>query len=178
MAISQRIRFEIFKRDNFTCQYCGEKSPKVILEIDHIIPKKENGVDDIYNLITSCFDCNRGKRDKLLKNKIARNDLHKDVIDLQKQTEQIKMFRDLDSQKEERILQDLGEVIEYWNIAGIREQRGSGYHVETSFKKFLKYLPVSKIKEAIDITYSGGRPNYFKYFCGICWNWIKDIDNG
>lgn len=61
MAISKKLRFEIFKRDNFTCQYCGRQTPDVILEVDHISPKAKGGDDDIQNLITSCFDCNHGK---------------------------------------------------------------------------------------------------------------------
>ena len=60
-SISKKIRFEIFKRDSFTCQYCGESAPKVILEVDHIKPVINGGTNDILNLITSCFDCNRGK---------------------------------------------------------------------------------------------------------------------
>jgi hypothetical protein len=30
MALSVRTRFEVFKRDEFTCQYCGRKSPDVV----------------------------------------------------------------------------------------------------------------------------------------------------
>ena len=58
---SQKVRFDVFKRDNFTCQYCGRKSPEVILEADHIIPASDGGKADFDNLITSCRECNRGK---------------------------------------------------------------------------------------------------------------------
>ena len=61
MAITKKIRFEVFKRDNFKCQYCGKEAPEVILEADHINPKSKGGTDDMLNLITSCFDCNRGR---------------------------------------------------------------------------------------------------------------------
>ena len=61
IAISKKIRFEVLKRDNFTCQYCSAKPPKVPLEIDHIMPVCKGGKNNIDNLITSCFDCNRGK---------------------------------------------------------------------------------------------------------------------
>ena len=54
MSISKKIRFEVFKRDSFQCQYCGKTPPNIILEIDHIIPISEEGADDINNLITSC----------------------------------------------------------------------------------------------------------------------------
>lgn len=63
-----RTRFEVFKRDNFTCQYCGRKAPKVILEIDHKTPKSKGGKNELGNYITACSDCNNGKSDILLNN--------------------------------------------------------------------------------------------------------------
>lgn len=59
--ISTKVRFEVFKRDSFTCQYCGSKAPDVILEVDHIHPVKRGGTDDLLNLVTSCRSCNGGK---------------------------------------------------------------------------------------------------------------------
>lgn len=60
------LRFKILSRDKFTCQYCGRKAPEVLLEVDHIIPKSKGGTKHPSNLITSCFDCNRGKRDRVI----------------------------------------------------------------------------------------------------------------
>lgn len=62
-ALKTTLRFRIFKRDGFTCQYCGSKAPDVSLEVDHIIPVSNGGSDDESNLTTACFDCNRGKSD-------------------------------------------------------------------------------------------------------------------
>jgi CRISPR/Cas system Type II protein with McrA/HNH and RuvC-like nuclease domain len=55
------LRWEVLKRDNFTCQYCGQHAPNVKLEVDHIIPFREGGDDSMGNLLTSCYSCNRGK---------------------------------------------------------------------------------------------------------------------
>ena len=60
-SISKKTRFEVFKRDHFTCQYCGSIAPNVVLEVDHIHPVAEGGKNIMSNLITSCFECNRGK---------------------------------------------------------------------------------------------------------------------
>jgi len=65
-SISKKLRFEIFKRDSFCCQYCGKSSPDVVLEINHINPIAKGGKNDSLNLITACFDCNRGKSDRQL----------------------------------------------------------------------------------------------------------------
>ena len=56
MAVSRGLRFEVFKRDDFTCRYCGRKSPEAILEVDHVIPRSRKGTDDPENLgeIGSC----------------------------------------------------------------------------------------------------------------------------
>jgi len=67
-GISQKLRFEIYSRDKFTCQYCGRVAGKdgVVLEIDHKIPVSEGGTDDYNNLITSCKECNQGKSNKII----------------------------------------------------------------------------------------------------------------
>jgi 5-methylcytosine-specific restriction endonuclease McrA len=65
-GISKRLRFEVLKRDSFTCQYCGRKAPDVTLHVDHIRPISMGGSDTILNMVTSCADCNLGKSDRNL----------------------------------------------------------------------------------------------------------------
>jgi hypothetical protein len=64
--VPDRLRFEVFKRDLFACQYCGRKAPDVVLNADHIHPVAAGGTNDLMNLVTSCRDCNSGKSDRLL----------------------------------------------------------------------------------------------------------------
>ena len=52
----------VFKRDNYTCVYCGSKDD--ILEVDHITPISKGGTNDLENLACSCRRCNRQKKDK------------------------------------------------------------------------------------------------------------------
>lgn len=59
--MSQRLRFEIFKRDGFKCLYCGATPVQKVLRVDHVIAVAAGGTDDPENLVTSCFDCNAGK---------------------------------------------------------------------------------------------------------------------
>ncbi len=67
-----RLRFEVFKRDNFTCQYCGRniKEDKIKLHCDHILPSKKGGKTTFSNLTTSCEECNLGKADVLLSERL------------------------------------------------------------------------------------------------------------
>ena len=64
--VPNKLRFEVFKRDSFTCQYCGQSAPNVVLEVDHLLPVSKGGDNDILNLITSCWTCNNGKSNILL----------------------------------------------------------------------------------------------------------------
>lgn len=61
MAVSKRLRMEVFRRDNHTCQYCGGRAPNVELTIDHVIPTTLGGTDVPENLVAACKDCNAGK---------------------------------------------------------------------------------------------------------------------
>ncbi|KUF05675.1 HNH endonuclease [Leucobacter sp. G161] len=61
MAVTKRTRFEVLRRDNHTCQYCGAKAPDVTLHIDHVMPVSLGGDDKPGNLVTACKDCNSGK---------------------------------------------------------------------------------------------------------------------
>ncbi len=58
------IRDRIFRRDDFTCGYCGAKG--VRLECDHIVPVAAGGSHDDDNLLTACKPCNRKKAAKSL----------------------------------------------------------------------------------------------------------------
>jgi hypothetical protein len=61
MALSKRLRYEILRRDNHACRYCGEASPGVKLTIDHVVPTSLGGTDVPGNLVAACVHCNAGK---------------------------------------------------------------------------------------------------------------------
>ena len=56
--VSSDLRWEIWERDNFTCQHCGTRRR---LSIDHIKPQSFGGTDDPSNLQTLCKPCNSSK---------------------------------------------------------------------------------------------------------------------
>jgi len=58
-----RLRFLVFRRDAYTCQYCGRKAPEFPLHVDHIVPWSKGGATVLENLRTACSACNLGKRD-------------------------------------------------------------------------------------------------------------------
>lgn len=64
--MTDSLRYDILKRDNFRCQICGASaSDGVKLHVDHIIPVSKGGLTEISNLRTLCDRCNLGKSDKM-----------------------------------------------------------------------------------------------------------------
>lgn len=61
MAVSRRLRYEVLRRDNFTCRYCGATASDVKLTVDHVNPSTLGGEDKPENLVTACAACNGGK---------------------------------------------------------------------------------------------------------------------
>lgn len=59
--IGRRLRFEILRRDGFTCRYCGGQAPDVVLTVDHVIPVVLGGSTEPTNLVAACKTCNAGK---------------------------------------------------------------------------------------------------------------------
>lgn len=171
----KKDRFEVFKRDGFTCQYCGRTPPEVILELDHIIPKSKGGTDNIDNYITACFDCNRGKGGNNLSDKSPQ--VENRIETLREKQTQIKKYN--------RYLQDKERVITEYTIALDEILDGyfgkvftESFHRITS-RRFFVSLPNQKVYDALHIACSkmpDDSDNAVRYFCGICWNWIKRPD--
>ncbi len=61
MAVSKRLRYEVLKRDNHTCRYCGATAAESPLTVDHVRPVALGGSDEPSNLVACCRDCNAGK---------------------------------------------------------------------------------------------------------------------
>lgn len=177
--ISKRLRFEVFKRDRFTCQYCGRSPPIVILEIDHVVPASQGGDNADTNLLTSCFDCNRGKSDKPL-DRIYPNVAEK-MAEAQLRREQVDAYNEYLLEERARVDRAVEELGLYWfnKYNRKKDQYVFGPGREQSIKVFLERLPQAEILDAIDIAFGkkvvlgDDDTAAFKYFCGVCWQKIK-----
>lgn len=184
VAVSKKTRFEIFKRDRFTCQYCGRTPPTVTLECDHIDPVANGGTDDELNLVTSCFDCNRGKSDRKL------DSVPSPLIEQQRvaieQKEQFKVYNDYLMELREEELKLIKKIGLYWYSKITKEQSYcfAGARINT-IQTFLKHLMPAEIYDAIDIAHNRLTPHgvfkdekTFTYFCGVCWKRIRSKTGG
>lgn len=148
-SIPKSVRFEVLKRDKFTCQYCGAAAPDVVLHIDHIDPVANAGNNHITNLITSCEGCNLGKSDKLLSDDTAVKKAKNQLDDLQERREQLEMM--MEWQRGLRNLADdaTSELCSYW------EELAPGYLVnengKKNIKKWTRTFSIPEITSAMDI---------------------------
>jgi len=92
-TLGKRLRFSIFNRDGFACQYCGRTPDmdNVLLHVDHVISIKDGGTDDRENLLTSCRDCNLGKSaTSVLRRRKNEKDIEQELIETKERLEQLK----------------------------------------------------------------------------------------
>lgn len=142
--ISKKLRFEVFKRDKFTCQYCGRKPPSVSLEADHYVPVSQGGPTVFMNLITSCFDCNRGKRDNLIDVPqiqvilLDEKQIDTDRFNIQRAIESYRLNRD----NENRGIKHCENVFK--NLNGYT----FGYWENKKFRRLIKKYSLSEVLEA------------------------------
>jgi len=54
-------RFNIYARDDSTCQYCGRRFPRSDLNLDHVVPRSRGGSTNWENVVCSCVPCNLRK---------------------------------------------------------------------------------------------------------------------
>ena len=59
--ISISIRNEVYQRDDYICQFCGQKFTRDKLTMDHLVPQSLGGLDEITNFVTCCIPCNQRK---------------------------------------------------------------------------------------------------------------------
>jgi 5-methylcytosine-specific restriction endonuclease McrA len=57
-------RRNIYKRDRFTCQYCGAQPGTNELTVDHVIPRSQGGTTSWENCVLACVTCNSRKADR------------------------------------------------------------------------------------------------------------------
>ena len=171
-SISKKTRFEVFKRDSFTCQYCSAKPPKVPLEIDHLKPVCKGGKNNIDNLITACFDCNRGK---------SGNELTSIPLTILEKSEGKKLA--LLQYKEYQKILSMDKIQSEKDIDSVELIYSSIFdgfifapRFRLSVKKFISLLGVELVQDAMETACNKiyHEDKALSYFCGICWTTIRE----
>lgn len=171
-SLSKKTRFEVFKRDEFRCFYCGATPPSVILHIDHINPVAAGGGNDMDNLITACQGCNSGKGATPLSDIPA--SLADRAAEIKEREAQIVGYNKVMQARRKRL------ELESWQVVAVLLNNPDidSYNRRNlaSIKRFLEQLSFDEVLDAAYIAAerkSIGSVSGFKYFCGICWKLIR-----
>lgn len=165
------IRFEVFKRDEFTCQYCGVSAPEAILEVDHVHPRAEGGTDDFDNLLTACFQCNRGKGARLLDDAALDGNLHSKTVTMAERELQREAYTHWRKKIQDRENQELDYLADCWRA------KFNGYDWNSAeVREFLRRLDVVTLEDCIEYVWEGRhriQTSAWRLFCGMCWKRIR-----
>ncbi len=182
MAVTKRTRFEVLRRDEHTCQYCGEKAPDVTLQIDHMIPVALGGTDKPDNLVTACKDCNAGKTsiapDAPLVQKLSAEASAYALGMVDKMTR----FR-ADVERGDEFIEQFDDVWGTWHIVGTEKPIPLPSDYELSVFRWAQMgVPFRVIEMAIPkaMAKPGLRGDHavFQYLAGIVWSMVnaREID--
>jgi hypothetical protein len=167
MSVSRRLRYEVLRRDNFACRYCGGSAPDVKLTVDHVQPVSLGGSDDASNLVTACQECNAGKSsaapDAPLVQGVADDALRWAAA----------MKRAAEIQAEER-----ASVAEF--CEGFSKAWGTWYSLPSDWERTIEgwfNAGVEKdfLCDCIDIAFAAKGVSWrWKYFCGVVWRRLDE----
>lgn len=150
-SLTKKVRFEVFKRDAFTCQYCGSKAPDVVLEIDHINPVSKGGKNELMNLITSCYSCNRGKSDRVLSDNSIVEKQRRQIEELNIRRQQLEMMLQWRDGEMQLKSEEYNKAINYFNdyFKGYKlNNQGQG-----KISELVKKFGIINVLNAIDTSY-------------------------
>jgi len=172
-SISKKTRFEVFKRDGFSCQYCGAHPPGVLLHVDHIVAVAVGGTNAIDNLVTACEPCNQGKGARDLK--VVPQSLAEKAKAVAEREAQLAGFHAILEAKAQRLEDETWRVLRVLHGPDCNSVRRDEHR---STKRFVERLGVHSVLEAADIALGSRVSEWkrFRYFCAVCWNRIREAD--
>lgn len=179
MAISQRLRFEILRRDGFRCRYCGTTADQGELHVDHVVPQSLDGDSSPGNLATSCQSCNSGKSSTLIDGPTV-SDVTAASLAWAEAIEDAR--RQAAREDEERSRDAIGFLVHItmeWDeqIYSYEDLPGDADESLLLFRR--RGLDVEELTKAIHVTAKRDdipRSAKWSYFCGVCWNMIRDLE--
>jgi hypothetical protein len=175
MPISKRLRFEIFRRDNHACRYCGRSTPEVKLTIDHVTPVSLGGTNDPANLVTACADCNAGKTSMPADAAIV-EDVAADALRWAKAMEIVADNRAVQRLDARERYERFRTKWNSWTYKYCGEWRTIELppNWRSTVDQFLDSgLEMADLHDLVDVAMGARTNDEWRYFCGCCWRRIK-----
>lgn len=176
MAVSKRLRYEILRRDNNTCQYCGATAPDAPLTVDHVTPVALGGTDEPTNLVTACRDCNAGKSSSSADSSLVAS-VESDALRWAAAIRRAAEIDRLDAAKAKEIHEAFADEWDSWTFTGmafIAPMPGDWTQtIDTlttngmTLDDLISCARVALTKDGID------RDKRWRYFCGVCWRTLE-----
>lgn len=178
MAVSKRLRFEILRRDNHACRYCGASAPDAKLTVDHVVPQALGGGDEPSNLVTACAACNSGKSATPADAAIVA-DVQTDALRWSRAMAQAVEIAHGDLRDRKARRADFRDRIwGEWTWEYPKGQRNifdlPGDWEDTIDRFWNAGIRGIDFTEAVRIAMTSRSRNPFKYMCGILWRWISE----
>lgn len=170
MSVSKRLRYEVLRRDNHACRYCGGTAPGVRLTVDHVVPVVLGGTDMPDNLVSACVDCNSGKSATPPGSSLVA-DVREDALRwaaAQKVAQDARTAQHVQRERHREAVQDIWLT---WN-----EERDLPANFGQSADQFIAAgLTYFDFEEASEVTGRQYRRDPWRYFCGICWGMVAAL---
>lgn len=169
MSVSRRLRYEILRRDDYACRYCGGRAPDVQLTVDHILPVALGGSDEADNLVAACAACNAGKSsvnpDQPLVEQVSADALR--WASLQGDARYLlQSYRDQFAQRWAQ-----------WHYGDNESPLPLPDNWPDSLEQFFRAgLEIEAVLDLIDVAGRSRAPvdRTFRYFCGCCWRRLTE----
>jgi hypothetical protein len=175
VAVSKRLRFEILRRDNHTCYYCGRKPPEVEITIDHVLPQALGGTDDASNLVAACSECNGGKTSIAPGSPLVEQ-VSADAIRWSAAMQAAIAKAEADHEATATYREEFSSA---WN--SYRHPAPLEENWRQSVENFrTRGLPIGLLTSAVHraMAMPQVKPDVkFKYMCKVAWNRIREIEN-
>jgi hypothetical protein len=175
--VSKRLRFEIFRRDNHTCRYCGRAAPEVALTIDHVVPEVLGGKTEPDNLVAACADCNSGKT-SLPPDAPLVEDVRQDAWRWARAMEIAAQGQRAERSERDQVRRAFYDVWSYGDGKGEKQAFPLPVDWTESIDAFTRAgLNMEDILDAADKAIRKTTVQLrmmFRYFCGICWRMLDD----
>lgn len=181
MAVSKRLRFEIFRRDNHTCRYCGAAAPDVSLTVDHVVPEALGGSDEADNLVTACADCNSGKTSVPPGAPLV-EDVAQGALRWAKAMERAAAIQASDQDRFQEFVDHFDALWSDWHVGASDAEDGEplplpGDYTQSLHRLYALGLDGEFVKYAIRTAMEAPRVkthNVFRYFAGVCWRHLEE----
>lgn len=174
MAVSKRLRFEILRRDQYTCRYCGAKAPDVPLRVDHVIPESLGGTDESDNLVTACEPCNTGKTSIAPDSPIVA-DVAADALRWARAMALASAERVIEHARMQKLYTAFDDEWTNWtNGYGDTCPRPARWK-DTIDQLLRAGLTMDDLIELIDVAMSSRADDTWRYWCGCCWKRLRKL---